>query len=61
MLSDNTSRANCLDQDDHATSSKKKSHVDELWDNFRDLDPEHIIWGINPDDRPPDVSKTLWF
>ena len=38
---------------------EQKRNISEIWNDFCTLDPEHFIWGIDPNETPPEVKKKL--
>jgi len=35
--------------------AKKEEDIGEMWVKFWNMDPENYIWGIDPNEKPPEV------
>ena len=44
-----------------AKEAKKEEDIGEMWVKFWNMDPENYIWGIDPNEAPPEVRREiLW-
>ena len=59
MLDDSLSPADRMSHDECVSEQKK--NTTEIWTQFCKMDPEHFIWGIDPNETPPEVTEKLIF
>ena len=39
-----------------AKEAKKEEDIGDMWEKYWNMDPENFIWGIDPNEAPPEVS-----
>ena len=43
------------DPDTPKAKEDKKEDIGDMWEKYFKMDPENYIWGIDPNEKPPEV------
>ena len=38
-----------------AKADKKEEDIGDMWEKYWNMDPDNYIWGIDPNEAPPEV------